>query len=168
MPTDADRKGTPRLKLVPADTIPTERTRWLWRPRLPLRGLSVVAGEKGLGKSLLTNAWLVANATLGTLPGELEGQPIDMALASAEDGWSGMVVPRLVLCGADLSRVHRVAVPDSILTLPDDVPMLEDEIQRLQAAGRCVGLLVIDPIGAFLSGTTDTHRDAPVRRRWRR
>jgi hypothetical protein len=50
------------------------------------------------------------------------------------------------------------------MTLPDDVPLLEENIQRLRAHGGAVGLLVIDPIGAFLSADIDSHRDASVRR----
>ena len=70
---------------------------------------------------------------------------------------------------ADLDRVHRISVLDkdghsTLLTLPDHVPLLEVEIRRLRDNGRTVGMIVIDPIGAFLSVGTDTHRDASVRR----
>lgn len=65
-------------------------------------------------------------------------------------------------------RVHRVEIRDengsSLLTLPDDVPRLEKEIDRLRQTGRIVAMVVIDPIGAFLGEATDTHRDASVRR----
>ena len=157
-----------QLVLTSATSILSERIRWLWRPRLPLRSLSVIAGEKGLGKSILTNARLAAEATRGQLPGELEGQPIDVLICTAEDDWRSVVKPRLIAHGADLDRVHRVTVKDnsgeSLLTLPDDVALLEAQIERLRAEGRIVGMMVIDPISAFLSQATDTHRDASVRR----
>jgi hypothetical protein len=59
---------------------------------------------------------------------------------------------------------------ETTLTLPDHVPLLEAKIVAIREAGRPVGMVVIDPIGAFLSQGTDTHRDASVRsrrsRRW--
>ena len=91
-----------------------------------------------------------------------------MLIVTAEDDWASVVKPRLMAHGADLNRVHRVAVKDeagqSLLTLPDDVQLLEDQILRLQAAGRTIGMIVVDPIGAFLAERTDSHKDAPVRR----
>ncbi len=157
-----------RVELTPARSIRSERVRWLWRDRLPLRSLSVVAGEKGLGKSILTNARLVAEVTRGTLLGELFGQPVDVLVCTAEDDWASVVKPRLMVHNADLNRVHRVAVRDDagqpLLTLPDDVQQLEAQIELLRASGRVVGMFVLDPIGAFLSQSTDTHRDASVRR----
>lgn len=157
-----------RVQFTSARDIRSEAIRWLWRPRLPLRSLSVIAGEKGLGKSILTNARLVAEATRGDLVGELHGQPIDVLICTAEDDWRSVVKPRLMAHNATLDRVHRVTVADSdgeaLLTLPDDVSLLEGEIHRLRSQGRTVGMLVIDPISAFMSEATDTHRDSSVRR----
>jgi hypothetical protein len=165
-PEDLD--GGRRIELTPASAIPSECVRWLWRDRFPLRSLCVVAGEKGLGKSILTNARIPAEASRGLLPGELEGHSIDSLIASAEDDWRSVVKPRLVAHDADLDRVHRVRVKDddgeSLLTLPDDIAGLEKRIVSLRGQGRAVGMLVIDPISAFLSAGTDTHRDASVRR----
>ena len=161
------RRGR-HVELTSARSIRSERVRWLWRDRLPLRSLSVIAGEKGLGKSILTNARIPAEATRGRLAGELEGQPIDVLVCSGEDEWRSVVKPRLTAHGADLDRVYRIRVVEEegepMLTLPDDLPLLEAEVERLRAAGRVVGMIVIDPIGAFLSAATDTHRDSSVRR----
>ncbi|WP_028065137.1 AAA family ATPase [Solirubrobacter soli] len=156
------------VTLTPASAIRSERGRWLWRDRFPLRGLTVVAGEKGLGKSILTNAHIVAAITRGTVEGELSGTPADVLIVTAEDDWRSVVKPRLMAANADLDRVHRVEVHDadgaSILTLPDDVAALEAEIAHLRDAGRIVAMVVVDPIGAFVPETANTHADAPVRR----
>ena len=37
-------------------------------------------------------------------------------------------------------------------------------MRRCDVAGRPVGLVVVDPVAAFIGGSTDTHRDAAVRR----
>jgi hypothetical protein len=157
-----------RLRLTRASEIQSERVRWLWRDRVPLGGLTVIAGEKGLGKSILSNAHLVAALTRGELDGELKGNPVDVLIATAEDSWAAVIKPRLMAHAADLDHVHRVEVVDGagdqLLTLPDDAALFEHEIERLADEGRVVGMLVIDPIGAFLSGTVDSHKDAHVRR----
>lgn len=168
---DGGSAGSPmvrRIELTPASAIRSERVRWLDRGRYPLRGMIVVAGEKGLGKSIYTNAYLPAKLTCGDLDGELRGEPADVLVITAEDSWSSVVKPRLMAHGADLDRVHRVRVLDgagrATLTLPDDVALIEAQLDALKAAGRRVALIVIDPIGAFLAGSTDSHKDADVRR----
>jgi hypothetical protein len=151
------------VSLQAASKISSEPARWLWETRLPLRGLTCVAGEKGLGKSLLTNALMVAAVTTGTLEGELFGTPKDVLVVTAEDDWRSIVKPRLQAHGADLDRVHRLVVHDSdgevLLTLPDDVAQLEAQIKD-----RDVGLIVVDPIGAFIPERTNSNGEAPVRR----
>lgn len=127
-----------------------------------------MAGEKGLGKSAFSNAWLVARATRGELTGDHKGEPLDALVVTAEDDWGSVVKPRLEAAGADLDRVFRLTVEDDsgecTFTLPDDVPVVEQEVAGLRSQGREVGLLVVDPIGAFLAERTDSHKDASVRR----
>jgi hypothetical protein len=141
---------------------------WLDRERIPLRGLTVFAGEKGLGKSTLTNGYLPARVSRGELDGELAGTPADTLIVTAEDSWGAVIKPRLMAAGADLDRVHRLEVADehgeSLFTLPDDVPLVESSIASLRDKGRTVAMVVIDPIGAFLPERTDSHKEAHVRR----
>jgi hypothetical protein len=157
-----------RLTTTRAKEIRSERVFWLWPERVPLSGPTVLAGEKGLGKSITSNAWLAARVTRGELDGELKGQSADVLIVTAEDSWASIVKPRLQAHGADLDRVHRIEVTDehgeTTFTLPDDVALLEDEIERLRRLGADVRLLVVDPIGAFLTHTTDSHKDSHVRR----
>jgi hypothetical protein len=155
--------------LTPASDISPRRVRWLWKHWIPLRGLTVVAGEPGLGKSTMTNAHLVARITRGLLDGEMYGEPADVLIASAEDDWETVIKPRLMAAGADLHRAHRVDVTGedgapALLTLPDDVALLDEAIERLHLEGRTVGMVVVDPIGAFLADGTDSHKDSHVRR----
>jgi hypothetical protein len=161
---DASRAGV--VRLTPASEIRPERVRWLWKGRIALRSLAVIAGEPGLGKSLLTNALLPALVTRGRLEGELHGHPRDVLVASAEDDWGSVVVPRLMAQGADLERVFRLDMEHAAetLTLPDHVSQLAGAVHEHRRAGRPIALVVLDPIGAFLSAATDTHKDAQVRR----
>ena len=156
-----------RVVLTPASAIASEPLRWLWCSRLPLRGLSLIAGEPGLGKSTLT-VELAAQVTRGRLDGDLYGEARDVLVATAEDHFASVVWGRLMAAGADMSRVHRVHVEDrdgeELLTLPDDVAEIEARCEELAASGRAVALVVVDPVTAFIGGGVDTHRDAAVRR----
>ena len=164
---DAANGSGRRVVLTPASEITPEALRWLWDRRLPLRGLSLIAGEPGLGKSTLT-AELAADVTRGRLDGDLHGQPADVLIATAEDHFASVVWGRLTAAGADMARVHRVHVEDrdgeELLTLPDDVAEVEARCIELAAGGRPVAMLAVDPVTAFIGGSVDTHRDAAVRR----
>jgi hypothetical protein len=154
-----------RVVLTPASAITPQPLRWLWCHRLPLRGLSLIAGEPGLGKSTLT-VELAAAVSRGRLGGDLHGEPRDVLIATAEDHFASVVWGRLVAAGADLERVHQIHVSDGeeMLTLPDDVAGIEARCIDLLLERRPVALVVVDPVAAFIGARIDTHRDASVRR----
>ena len=147
------------IAATPAIEVEPENPRWLWREWAPLGGLIVLAGPPGLGKSTLT-LLLAAQVSLGTLEGDLLGDPSAALILTLEDHHAMVVRPRLQAAGADLSAVYLLSTadPDSI-TLPDDLEAIEELIQETGAR-----LLVIDPVVATLSGDLDSHRDHQVRR----
>ena len=89
-------------------------------------------------------------------------------LLSAEDDPADVIRPRLDAAGADASKVHlltgtcHVGVDgqerETMFTLAD-VGILEEAITRLPDCR----LVVVDPIGSYLGGKTDAHRDNEVR-----
>ena len=85
--------------------VEVERQRWLYEDLIPLGASTVLAGRGGIGKSTIL-AWLAASATRGTLPGDLYGQPVDVAFIAAEDHPATVLVPRLKAADADLARTH--------------------------------------------------------------
>ena len=87
-----------------------------------------------------------------------------MLILSAEDGVADTIRPRLEDMGADLSRV-------TVLTAVIDEdgqerhPSLVDDLAALDevlSAGS-FGLVIVDPINAYLGTSLDTHRDAALR-----
>lgn len=147
------------LRLIPASSVPAQPTRWAWRDRIPLGGASLLAGQEGTGKTSIL-ADLVAQGSRGQLDGDLHGSPTAAVYATAEDSWARTLRPRLEAVGADLDRVHFVEVDGRAggLSVPGDLDLLVGEMRRVGAL-----LLVLDPLGAHLHGTLDTHRDASVR-----
>jgi hypothetical protein len=144
-----------------ADVRP-EAVQWLWPGRLAAGKLTILAGDPGLGKSWITHD-VAARASSGRpWPDGAAGlAPINVLMLSAEDGLADTIRPRLDALGADVARVHHLAVlrageKERAVQLADTGP-IEQAITQTGAR-----ILSIDPMSAYL-GTTDSHRDAEVR-----
>ena len=145
--------------------VEPERVEWLWPGRLPLGKLAVLDGDPGLGKSVLTLD-LAARVSAGLeLPDGGRCGPAGVVLLSAEDGLADTVRPRLDAAGADTERIVALSTvtdrngADRTISLTQDLSIVERAIGRVGAA-----LVVVDPLMAFLSGKTDSHKDQDVRR----
>jgi len=127
------------LMLVQGDEVATRRVAWLWRGRVPLRGLTIAAGPEKLGKSTAL-IWLAARTTRGELPGDFEGRPMTVAYVSGEDDAESVLVPRMVAAGADLQRVLVMNPdPDAELFAVEHLTTIVD-----------LGLVVLDPLSMYL------------------
>lgn len=149
-----------------ASEVTQEEIRWIWNMRVPAGKLTVLAGDMGLGKSLMA-AWLMSVVTTGgSFPGggscEQEGSVIYMA---AEDDDADTTVPRLARARCNLERVHLTTtlrtregtlMPFSITR---DLAPLADLLERV---GDC-RLIVLDPVADYLFGV-DEHKNAEVRK----
>ncbi len=146
-------------------SVEPEEVSWLWPSRLALGKLALVDGDPGLGKSAMTLD-LAARASSGRdFPDGAECEPAGVVLLSAEDGLADTIRPRLDAAGADTSKILALAtVPDEngqdrLLSIPEDLALIEKGIRRVGAR-----LVIVDPLMAFLSGDTNSHRDQDVRR----
>ena len=148
-----------------ADVAP-KKVRWLWPGRIPLGKLTVLDGDPGLGKSLLTldlAARLTRNSPMpdGTVSDLHE--PRNVVLLSAEDDVEDTIRPRLDRAGADVERIELLArVRDSSgergPTIAD-LAVLDEAIRSTMAV-----LVTVDPFMAYLPDQRDAHRDHDVRR----
>lgn len=154
--------------IVQASTLRRERVRWLWPNRIPLGKLTLLDGDPGLGKSLITLD-LVARCTAdldmpdgqrGDLPG-----PAAAVVLSAEDAAEDTIRPRLDAAGADVSLVHIVTGVHEMVGRKSRERMITlGDVEALRAAIRQTSaqLVVVDPLAAYLAGCNG-HRDADVR-----
>jgi len=145
--------------------VEPERVEWLWPGRIPKGKVSLIEGDPGTGKSALTMD-LAARVSAGReLPDETPCEVAGVVLLSAEDGPADTIRPRLDAAGADSSKVLALATlydvegQERLLSIPDDVPLIERGIERVGA-----GLVVIDPLVAFLPKNVDANKDQDVRR----
>jgi len=89
-----------------ADVEPRE-VDWLWPGRVPLGMITLFAGDPKLGKSYVALATAAALSRGLPLPmGDLPNRPGSTILMSAEDDPGRTIVPRLIVAGADLAKVH--------------------------------------------------------------
>lgn len=146
-----------KLKLLTMSDIPVEEVRWLWYPYLPRGKITIIQGDPGEGKTTFVLA-LAALLTQGLpVPGGADGQPpMNIIYQTAEDGLADTVKPRLTALGADCSRVLVIDESERELTLSD-----RRLAQAIDEAG--AGLLVLDPIQAYLGDGVDMHRANEVR-----
>ena len=146
-------------------SVEREEVSWLWPSWLALGKLALVDGDPGLGKSAMSLD-LAARVSSGKgFPDGADCEAAGVVLLSAEDGLADTIRPRLDAAGADTSRILALAtVPDEnghdrLLSIPEDLPLIQKGITRVRA-----GLIIVDPLMAFLSGDTNSHRDQDVRR----
>jgi len=163
----ANRAAVEPMLTCMADVEPREVS-WLWRGRIPLGRITLLVGRPGGGKSFLTTD-IAARVTTGTpFP---DGAPCPLGsvlLITAEDDPGDTIRPRLDAHHADVRKVHLLS--GTRLTNADgesrevfftlaDVATLTAALERLPDCK----LLIIDPIGSFLGGKVDAHRDNEVR-----
>ncbi len=161
--------GDDRLRVIPLWLVKEALLRWLWPGRIPLGTITLLDGDPGLGKSLVTLD-LVARVTQnGAMPDGSAGIAGGAVLLSAEDDLAATVRPRLRAAGADVQRVVAVQTvlasdeetgreQERAFTLPGDIPLLEQAIREVDAR-----LIVIDPLMAYLDGKVNSWRDQDVR-----
>lgn len=147
-----------KLKLIRLADVETQEVSWLWYPYIPAGKITILEGNPGEGKTMLslflaaavTNGALLPLQTTPPLP------PASVIFQSAEDGLADTIKPRLERAGADLSRIITIDEGEQPLSVTDS--RLEEAILRERAK-----LLILDPLQAFLGADVDMHRANEVR-----
>lgn len=139
------------LRIMRMADVQPKQVDWLFYPFIPLRKLTIVEGDPGLGKSWLMCA-LSAGVTCGQgLPGADPFEPGNVLMLSAEDGLADTLRPRLDAVGADVSRIFAL---DGVVTF-DSAGLVRLEAAIIEYSPV---LVIIDPLFAFTGGKVDIHR----------
>jgi len=167
-PVDERVIGDPVITSM-ADVEPRP-VEWLWENRIPLAKISMLSGDPGVGKSMVTID-ISARKSRGLAWPDKIGTPTEpgnVILINCEDDAADTIHPRLEAASADLTRVfilegRREIDPET--RKPRLVPFSLCDLSILETAlfhlGNC-RLVVIDPVSGFLTGV-DSHKDAEVR-----
>jgi AAA domain len=155
--SDQDRTEV-TMKPTAYTNITPEEPEWLWRGKIPLDEVTVIAGDGGIGKGFLL-ADIAARVTRGDdMPdGTASDAPAgSVLLVTSEDDPNMAMSWRLRAAGADLARVYDMT---DDFTVPESLPALREAID---AIGN-VRLVTIDPLSA-VSSIALTSSNVRVRR----
>ena len=160
-PEATDPIRTPTV-ITMADVTP-EPVEWLWPPYIPLRKQTILEGDPGQGKTWLALA-IAADVTRGRTPySGASCRPTDVLYLSAEDGLADTLRPRLDAAGADVTRVHcltgwQMRSPSDEAPLCGGVTLADVHVIEQALADKRPGLVVIDPLQAYVGSGVDIHR----------
>lgn len=163
-----EAKDTSGLNTLSCNGTDDEAVSWLVQGYMPKGKLSLLAGQGGAGKSLITLD-LAACVSRGRACLGLNYDPPearDVLLANCEDDLKDTIRPRLRAAGANLDRVHLIkgtigAEGKQVAFNLCHLPEIEAHLQRHPE----IGLVIVDPAGAFTGGSGfDDHRDSEVRK----
>jgi archaellum biogenesis ATPase FlaH len=150
------------------DTVEGESLSWLWPGRIAVGTLCVIAGDPGLGKSLITLD-IAARVSAGQQwpDGTGTAPTASVMLLNAEDSYAATVRPRLEAAGANLKNIRPitgVGTPGQerkhqrCFDLSTDLEILADRLRSLREPR----LLVIDPVSSYL-GSVSENANAEIR-----
>lgn len=150
---DAREKPVPVMKMSEVEETVVQ---WLWYPFIPFGKVTLIQGNPGKGKTWLAMA-IAAYCTNGKeLPNALPIEPFNVLYQTAEDGIADTIKPRLVKCGADMTRVRFINEDEKQLSMTDD--RIEKAIRQNN-----VRLMIMDPIQAYLGANVDMNRANEIR-----
>lgn len=161
------RYREPEPLLLQLGGVAPAATGWLWPRRVPLGRVTLLVGDPGLGKSLLTLD-VAARVSRGLAWPDGSGAAVAgrVILLNGEDGVADTIRPRLDALGADADRVEVLRAVMSHV-VGGEVPFsLTSHLAALETAVRQwpdTRLVVLDPLSAFL-GTAHACDGARVRR----
>jgi len=153
-----------------AGNVQPQPINWLWPNRIALGKLTMIAGDPGLGKSLLSIE-LAKHVTKG-IRWPVDDTPCptgDVILLSAEDDLADTIRPRLDAAGANPNKVYILESINDIdqksgevikrsFSLKRDVAAIEQTLEQNPQ----IRLIIVDPISAYLGGT-DSHNNSDIR-----
>jgi len=135
-------------KLVRFSTRKAQPIRWLWPGYLAEGKLTMLNGEPGHGKSLVTID-IAARITTGKdwpdgTPNELP--PSDVLLLTQEEDADDTILPRFQTAGGDPKHLVTLSINDG-----DGIFQIERDAERLQKtlAGGSFKLVILDPVIDF-------------------
>jgi len=157
---------------TPLSEIEARDLNWLWTNRIPQGKITLLEGDPGMGKSLLSVDIAAHVSTGKPLPGDSTGKTGDVILIAPEDSAADTLKPRVAAAGGDVSRIHLLSTVDCLdmrdvknlklsqkpFSLAQDFFELERTIISTKAI-----LVILDPLTAVLGRSIDSSSDQDIR-----
>ena len=160
--SDLQSNGLPIMRGKRMSDMKLKNYDWLW-PNMICRGkVHTLAGDAGIGKTMIQCNIASIVSRGGYFPGETEPCKKETVLyLSGEDGDEDTLLPRVKACSGDLNKV--ISLPQ---TVRGDFFSILDHAEELEATieeYKDVGLLFIDPITAFCGRNFQNNSATDVR-----
>ena len=155
----SNRSNTPNGPVLEvASEIPAHPVSWLWRFWLARGKLHILAGPPSTGKTTLA---LQVAATLtcgGTWPDGSQAPMGRVVIWTCEDGIEDTIMPRLIACGVDQSKVYilRVTKENNRTRAFDFTRDLAPLAAKVDELGD-VALVIIDSIVQVVTGNSNNN-----------
>jgi len=162
--TPSSAPAVAKLNVQKASEIKPEVIDWLWDGRIAIGKLTLFLGIPGIGKGLATMDIASRVSTGKPFPeAPNNNPPSDVLIFSSEDAAGDTLVPRLMVVGADLTRIGIVETT----TTNDGVKQfsLDTDLPALRAAlvdNPKLKLVIIDPLLNHL-GKLNGNKEQDVR-----
>lgn len=162
-----DDSSTDGPVLVCLADVAAKPVAWLWDGKVPLGRITLLVGFPGEGKSILTTDMASRVSTGTPWPDNTVCPHGSVIFICAEDNPGDTIRPRLDAHLADCTKIHILTMVkrssngkqnETMFSLTD-IDALEKTLQQVPACK----LIIIDPIGSYLGGKVDAHRDNEVR-----
>jgi putative DNA primase/helicase len=162
---DSRRSGELVIRWV--SEIQPREIEWVWPGRFPAGMPTLISGDKGSGKSNLTNQMAAIISRGGTWPdtGDEVQQGIVLMLNSEEDPET-IIRPRLESFGADMTRIALIEATklhgedyEVPFSLALDIELLSQRIERRPGTR----LVIIDTVSSYL-GQIDSGNGMDIRK----
>lgn len=109
------------IALVCYSDIEHYKDGWVWYPFIPRKGITLLLGAPGIGKSMFLMQIIAVLTGNGEFPdGSKPENPMPVVYQCSDDGLSDIVTPRLTAAGADCEKVVYIKDPGNVLTLNDE------------------------------------------------
>jgi hypothetical protein len=150
------------VKLTCLADVQSAPVQWIWKDYLAHGKLTLLGGDPGVGKSLLTIDAAARLSTGGKWPFGERADVASTIFLCSEDGMADTVKPRVEAAGANASKLFVLSSTikrdgkQRSFTLQHDLDLLTDEINRVGD----VSLVVLDAITSYMgkienNSTTD-------------
>jgi putative DNA primase/helicase len=149
--------------LVNGADLSPQPVQWLWPGWLALGKMHLLAGAPGQGKTTIALAFAATITSGGRWPDGSRCNAGNVLIWSGEDDPADTLLPRLILSGADRSRVFFVTGSRINGEMEPFDPARD--MQALQAQADAIGdvrLIIVDPVVSAVTG--DSHKNTETRR----